>query len=101
MKRIVVLFVAVVLCLACFSSMSYGADKVIKLEFSNYLVAGDSITLIFDNFCQDIEKRTNGRVKITHHIAGTLTPPPQTFDSVISGIADIGAGATIIREGFR
>lgn len=94
MKRVIVLLVALVFCLVYFSGVSHAADKVIKLEFSNYMVAGDSIALILDNFCQDIEKRTNGRVHITHHIASTLTPPLQTFDSVISGIADLGAGST-------
>ena len=36
-----------------------------------------------------MEKRTNGRVKITMFPGGTLIPSPQAYDGVIKGIADI------------
>jgi len=37
-----------------------------------------------------VEKRTNGLVKFNYFPGGTLTPPPQTYDSVVKGIADVG-----------
>jgi TRAP-type transport system periplasmic protein len=37
-----------------------------------------------------VEKRTGGRVKVAYYPGGILTPPVQTYDSVIKGIADIG-----------
>ena len=37
-----------------------------------------------------MEKRTNGKVKITYFAGGTLTPAAQTYDNVVKGIADIG-----------
>ena len=44
----------------------------------------------FRAWCKEVEKRTNGRVKITYFPNGTLTPAAQTYDNVVKGIADIG-----------
>jgi TRAP-type C4-dicarboxylate transport system substrate-binding protein len=43
-----------------------------------------------DQWCKEVEKRTNGRVKVTQFSGGTLTPPTQTYISVTRGVADIG-----------
>jgi len=42
------------------------------------------------DFCAEVEKRTNGRVKITYFPGGSLLGPTDMFDGVVSGIADIG-----------
>ncbi len=43
-----------------------------------------------EEWCLDLEKRTNHQIKVSYHPSGILTPAAQTFDSVITGIADIG-----------
>jgi TRAP-type C4-dicarboxylate transport system substrate-binding protein len=42
------------------------------------------------NMAKEIEKRTNGRVKITVFPGGTLTKAPDVYDGVVKGISDIG-----------
>jgi TRAP-type transport system periplasmic protein len=64
--------------------------KVIKLDFSSILPAHDKLSLMLDDWCRDLEKRTGGQIKVNFYPGGILTPAPQTFDSVITGIADIG-----------
>jgi TRAP-type transport system periplasmic protein len=66
------------------------AQKVISLNYSNFFQAGHKNSMISEQWCKEIEKRTNGKVKITYFPGGTLTPAPQTYDSVVKGIADIG-----------
>lgn len=39
---------------------------------------------------REVEKRTNGRVKITIYPGSTLASPPETFDATIKGICDFG-----------
>jgi len=39
---------------------------------------------------KEIEKRTNGRVKISYFPGGTLTKPRVCYDGVVKGISDIG-----------
>ena len=41
-------------------------------------------------WAKEIEKRTNGRVKITIFASGTLTKAPQCYEGVVKGISDIG-----------
>jgi TRAP-type C4-dicarboxylate transport system substrate-binding protein len=41
-------------------------------------------------WAREIEKRTNGQVKINVLPGGTLTPADQCFDGVVKGISDIG-----------
>ena len=65
-------------------------EKVIKLKYSDIYAPADKNGMLAQQWCKEVEKRTNGRVKITHFPGGTLTPPPQTYDSVVKGIADIG-----------
>ncbi len=69
---------------------SASAQKVITLNYSNFFQAGHKNSIISEQWCREIEKRTNGKVKITYFPGGTLTPAAQTFDSVVTGIADIG-----------
>ncbi|MBW2063487.1 MAG: TRAP transporter substrate-binding protein [Deltaproteobacteria bacterium] len=46
-----------------------------------------------------IEERTHGKVKITPYYSGALAPPPQTFNSIVSGVADIGEGIAYATPG--
>jgi len=39
---------------------------------------------------KEVEKRSNGRIKITVFSGGTLTPADQCYDGVVKGISDIG-----------
>ena len=42
-------------------------------------------------FCDEIAKRTNGKIKITIHWGGTLVSQPDTLSAVGKGVADIGS----------
>ena len=41
-------------------------------------------------WAKEVEKRSNGRIKITVFSGGTLTPADQCYDGVVKGISDIG-----------
>ncbi|MBI5442395.1 MAG: TRAP transporter substrate-binding protein [Deltaproteobacteria bacterium] len=73
---------------------SGAAEKVTTLEFSTFTPALDSQTKLFEEWGRELEKRTKGRVKVNLYPNNALTPPNQTFDSVIKGICDIGFSAT-------
>jgi TRAP-type transport system periplasmic protein len=65
-------------------------EKVVRLRFANYFPPVHAISKISEEWIKDVEKRTNGRIKITYFPGATLTPPMQTYDGVVKGIADIG-----------
>jgi TRAP-type C4-dicarboxylate transport system substrate-binding protein len=62
----------------------------IKLTFNNYLPPIHVASKLSAEFCKEIEKRTNGEVKITHYPGGQLLKPAEVFEGVVNGIADIG-----------
>ncbi|HVN98397.1 MAG TPA: TRAP transporter substrate-binding protein, partial [Syntrophorhabdaceae bacterium] len=56
-------------------------------------------SIALGEFGKDIEAKTNGRVKVDFFPGGTLTPPNQTFDSLIKGVVDIGETSFAITPG--
>jgi len=73
-----------------FPGISSAADAVIKLNYSNFFQAAHKNSISAEAWSREIEKRTNGKVAISYFPGGTLTPAAQTYDSVVTGIADIG-----------
>lgn len=64
--------------------------QVIKLKAANYLPVTHKMSLLTEWFCEEVKKRTNGRVEIAYYPGGTLLTPVKMYDGVLSGIADIG-----------
>jgi TRAP-type C4-dicarboxylate transport system substrate-binding protein len=52
-----------------------------------------------ESWAKEVEKRTNGQVKITVFPGGTLTPADQCYDGVVKGISDIGMSAFAYSRG--
>jgi TRAP-type C4-dicarboxylate transport system substrate-binding protein len=73
--------------------------SVIKLEFSGALPSHDKLSLMFEDWCRDLNRRSGGSIEATFYPGGILTSAPQTFDSVTTGIADIGFGPVGVTPG--
>ena len=61
-----------------------------ELTYSIFLPPSHGQTKAAVNWAAEIEKRTNGAVKITPFPGGTLTKGNQCYDGVVNGISDIG-----------
>jgi TRAP-type C4-dicarboxylate transport system substrate-binding protein len=44
-------------------------------------------------WCDEVEKRTNGKVTVTFYPGGTLSSALKTYDDVVKGLADVGFSA--------
>ena len=88
--QVVLCVLAVFLCVAAFPAVCPAQEKVISLNYSNFFPAPHKNSILSEQWCREIEKRTNGKVKISYFPGGTLTPAAQTYDNVVKGIADIG-----------
>jgi TRAP-type C4-dicarboxylate transport system substrate-binding protein len=64
--------------------------KTIKLRFANYFPAESGQGKIGQEFADDINKITNGKVVVEYYPGGMLLKPDNTYDGVVQGIADIG-----------
>ena len=65
-------------------------QEPIELTYSNFFPPTHLHSILAEQFCEEINKRSDGRVEITYYAGGTLTPAPQVYDGVVEGISDIG-----------
>jgi len=66
------------------------AQKVIRLKVANYFPPPANQSKLMDEFCKELEARTNGRVKVDYYAGGSLLKSTAMFEGVVNGIADIG-----------
>lgn len=65
-------------------------DTTIKLSYSIFFPPTHGQAKAGMAWAKEIEKRTNGRVKINIFPGGTLTKAKEVYDGVVKGISDIG-----------
>ncbi|MFH0730290.1 MAG: TRAP transporter substrate-binding protein [Pseudomonadota bacterium] len=65
-------------------------DSVVELKYSNFYSSTHPNGMLSEAWCKEIEKRTNGRVKISYFGNNTLAPATQVYEAVEKGIIDIG-----------
>lgn len=80
-------------------SPNFAQPKTITLNLSNMFPPDNKNSVLMDQYCKELEKRTGGRLKVTQFYGGTLTPPAQTYAGVVKGIADIGASFASYTKG--
>jgi len=71
----------------------------ITLTYANFPPASTFPCVQMERWVKEIEKRTNGQVKINTFPGGTLLPAKNIFDGVIAGTADIGNFAMSYQPG--
>jgi len=91
---------AMFICFTLISGPAFAAGKIVaRLEFSSALPAHDKLSVMLEEWCRDLDRRSGGRVKVNLYPGGILTPATQMFDSVVTGISDIGFGPTGVTPG--
>lgn len=69
-----------------------GQAKEYKLQFATFWPATDfQVANGFMQWCEEVEKRTKGRVKIVMQAGESLLRAKEIYDGVAQGVADIGA----------
>jgi TRAP-type C4-dicarboxylate transport system substrate-binding protein len=91
MKKIVVVFLALALLAIPFvGGCAAEEEETFELTYNNFFPPTNYHSILADEFCKEIETRTDGRVTITYYPAGGLAAAADTYDAVVEGIADIG-----------
>ncbi|MDQ7784846.1 MAG: TRAP transporter substrate-binding protein [Desulfomonilaceae bacterium] len=66
------------------------AEEQVTLRYSVFFPATHVQSKLAEEWAKEVEKRTNGKVKIEYYPGQTLTKADQVYDGVVSGISDIG-----------
>jgi TRAP-type C4-dicarboxylate transport system substrate-binding protein len=97
-KKFFTLF-AVILAVMMLSS-SFATAKQIELSLGLITPPGHLRNInVIQPWMKMIEERTQGNVKITPYYAAALAPPPESFNSIVSGVADMGEGIAYATPG--
>ena len=65
-------------------------NKTYEFTYSVFFPPVHKNAILAQKFADEINARTNGRVKITVFSGGTLTKAPQVYDGVLNGLSDMG-----------
>ena len=96
-------FVVLLLCLSCSKKSEEGAvpqgagaegapakAQVVEFTYSIFFPPTHAQCKAGEDWAREVEKRTNGAVKINVFPGGTLTSANDCYDGVVKGISDIG-----------
>jgi len=72
---------------------SLALAETITLSYSNFFPPTHIQSKLAEQWCREVETRTNGKVKINYYPGSTLTGAKQCYDGVVEGISDIGLSA--------
>lgn len=88
--------------LAVFFGLGAGVSsaKPIELTYANFFPSTHVQSQLPESWCKEVEKRTQGRVKITYYPGGTLLKGPKIFTGVLDGIADMGTSVMAYTPGI-
>ncbi|SHO52381.1 TRAP transporter substrate-binding protein [Desulfopila aestuarii] len=64
--------------------------KEVQLTYSGFFPPNHVQSKLAEAWCKEVEKQTEGRVKIAYYPGQTLTKATQTYDGVLTGLSDIG-----------
>ncbi len=100
-KRLTLICIAVTfLCSFHIATLNIAhSQATITLKYANFPPAPTFPCVQMERWAKEVEKRTNGKVKIQTFPGGTLLPAKNIFDGVISGMADIGNFAMSYQPG--
>ena len=71
-------------------SAGTAAGETYKFTYSTFFPPTHVQTKVPQAWAKEIEERSGGRIKIQFFTGGSLTPAPQIYDGVATGISDFG-----------
>jgi TRAP-type transport system periplasmic protein len=66
------------------------SSETVTLRFSTFFPPRHKLAIVTQEWCNEVEKRTNGKVKVRHYAGAVLSPPNRTYDNVAQGVVDAG-----------
>jgi len=93
------MIVAVVAVALIFAFSPVAVAKTYKLTYSNFFPPTHIQSKLGEYWCQEVEKRTGGKVKVDYYPGQTLTKAKQVYDGTVEGLSDIGMSVLAYTRG--
>ena len=91
------------LILALFSMFSaspvVSAAETVTLKYSNFFPPTHIQSQLAEAWCKEVEKQTEGRIKVEYYPGGSLLKAKQIYDGVADGISDLGFSVLAYNRG--
>jgi TRAP-type transport system periplasmic protein len=82
--------VCLILTASLFTAFPFKAfGEEMKLRYSLIWPPMHPLTKLSEEWAREVEKATQGRIKISMFAGNTLTPPMQAYDNTVKGVVDI------------
>ncbi|MDM8556096.1 TRAP transporter substrate-binding protein [Desulfococcaceae bacterium HSG7] len=90
-KRLLALvFIVFISVFFCMAGVPAVRAEPVKLTYSCFFPPTHIQSKLAEEWCKEVEKRTNGKVKVDYYAGQTLTKAKQCYDGVVEGISDLG-----------
>ena len=96
MSKRIALIVAAAFALMTMASLAQAATT---LTYSNFFPPSHAQSKLAQAWCDEVEKRTNGEVKVQYYPGQTLTKAKQAYDGVTIGLSDLAMGCFAYTRG--
>jgi len=87
---VVTIMVAIAFVCVALPAFAQYKGKPIELSFSSFFPPNYGAEIAASKWAEEVEKKTNGKLKIAMYHAGTLTSATNCYEGVVKGISDIG-----------
>ena len=92
-------FVILIMALLVFGLAAPSQGKVV-IRYSNFSPRGSFACAQMDRWAEEIKKRTDGEVTVDVFVGGTILSSANTYDGILSGIADAGMVCSSYQPGL-
>ena len=93
------LLALVAACVLCAALPATARTETVSLTYSNFFPPTHVQSQLAEAWCKEVEKRTNGAVRVDYFPGGTLTKAPQCYDGVVEGLSDVGLSVLAYSRG--
>ncbi len=93
------MFLGSLFCLTVLAVPQAGWAKSVNLTYSNFFPPSHIQSRLAESWCKEVEKRTDGEVKISYYPGNTLVKAAQIYDGVVTGRTDIGMSCLLYTRG--
>jgi len=93
---------------ACFITILFSVSAMtahaasaysIKMKYSNYFPVTHPYSVLGKQFCDEVKKRTEGKIEIDYYPGGILSSATAMFDGVVNRVSDIGLSSLLYAKG--